>query len=121
LAFAWLFLLFDSPAPRFHDEVIVAKGDSATFIVPQHIWQDQNWAKYTAYNDGASPVTTGPWRLAFFAGRCPAVMARCWSEKPPLYRVNPERVARCFLYQEAPVLAHADVAETFVAPVASTG
>ena len=56
---------FNIPAPRFHDEVIVAKGDSATFIVPQHIWQDKDWAEYTAYNDGAGPVTTGPWRLAF--------------------------------------------------------
>ena len=56
---------FNSPAPRFHDEVIVAKGDSATFIVPEHIWKDVNWAEYTAYNDGAGPVTTGPWRLSF--------------------------------------------------------
>ncbi len=56
---------FNVPAPRFHDEVIVAKGDSATFIVPEHIWKDKDWAEYTAYNDGAGPVTTSPWRLAF--------------------------------------------------------
>jgi peptide/nickel transport system substrate-binding protein len=58
-------ITFNSPAPRFHDEVIVAKGDSATFIVPQHIWADKDWAEYTAYNDGAGPVTTSPWRLAY--------------------------------------------------------
>jgi peptide/nickel transport system substrate-binding protein len=58
-------ITFNSPAPRFHDEVIVAKGDSATFIVPQHVWQDKDWAEYTAYNDGAGPVTTGPWRFAY--------------------------------------------------------
>ena len=58
-------ITFNSPAPRFHDEVIVAKGDSATFIVPEHIWKDQNWAEYTAYNDGAGPVTTSPWRFAY--------------------------------------------------------
>jgi len=58
-------ITFNSPAPRFHDEVIVAKGDSATFIVPQHIWQDKDWAEYTAYNDGTGPVTTGPWRFAY--------------------------------------------------------
>ena len=58
-------ITFNSPAPRFHDEVIVAKGDSATFIVPKHIWEGQNWAEYTAYNDGAGPVTTSPWRLSF--------------------------------------------------------
>jgi hypothetical protein len=48
-------------------------------------------------------------------------MAHCWGEKPPLYRVNPEPVARCFLNPDVPVLAHADVAEAFVAPVASVG
>ncbi|MEM7538143.1 MAG: ABC transporter substrate-binding protein [Chloroflexota bacterium] len=56
---------FNSPAPRFHDEVVVAKGDSATFIVPQHVWDGENWAEYTAWNDGAGPVSTGPWRLSF--------------------------------------------------------
>jgi peptide/nickel transport system substrate-binding protein len=58
-------ITFNTPAPRFHDEVVVAKGDSATFIVPKHVWEDKNWAEYTAYNDGAGPVTTSPWRFAF--------------------------------------------------------
>jgi peptide/nickel transport system substrate-binding protein len=58
-------ITFNIPAPRFHNEVIAAKGDSATFIVPQHIWQDKDWAEYTAWNDGAGPVTTGAWRIAF--------------------------------------------------------
>ena len=58
-------ITFNSPAPRFHDEVIVAKGDSATFIVPQHLWEDKEWAEYTAYNDGDGPVTTGPWRFTY--------------------------------------------------------
>jgi peptide/nickel transport system ATP-binding protein len=50
-----------------------------------------------------------------FADRCPAVMAHCWNQKPPLYQVDAERVARCFLYQDKPVLKSANVAETFVA------
>ena len=58
-------ITFNAPAPRFHSEVIVAKGDSATFVVPEHIWKDQNWAEYTAYNDGKGPVTTSPWRFAY--------------------------------------------------------
>jgi peptide/nickel transport system substrate-binding protein len=58
-------ITFNSPAPRFHNEIIVAKGDSATFIVPQHIWQDKDWAEYTAYNDGDGPVTTSPWRFSY--------------------------------------------------------
>ena len=33
-------ITFNAPSPRFHNEVIVAKGDSATFIVPEHIWKD---------------------------------------------------------------------------------
>jgi oligopeptide/dipeptide ABC transporter ATP-binding protein len=53
-----------------------------------------------------------------FADRCPAVMAQCWTEKPPLYQVDAERVARCFLYPDKPVLAGADVAETFAPPTA---
>jgi peptide/nickel transport system substrate-binding protein len=58
-------ITFNSPTPRFHDEIIVAKGDSATFIVPEHIWKDANWAEYTAYNEGTGPVTTSPWRFAY--------------------------------------------------------
>lgn len=58
-------ITFNSPSPRFHDEVIVAKGDSATFIVPEHIWKDVNWAEYTAYNEGKGPVTTSAWRFAY--------------------------------------------------------
>lgn len=58
-------IIFNFPAPRFHNEVVVAKGDSATFIVPQHVWEGQDWAEYTAYNDGAGPVTTSPWRYSF--------------------------------------------------------
>ncbi|MEZ4867356.1 MAG: ABC transporter substrate-binding protein [Caldilineaceae bacterium] len=58
-------ITFNAPSPRFHDEVIVAKGDSATFVVPEHIWKDQDWAEYTAYNDGKGPVTTSAWRFAY--------------------------------------------------------
>ena len=47
-----------------------------------------------------------------FADRCPAVMAQCWTEKPPLYQIDAERVARCFLYPDKPVLASADIAQT---------
>lgn len=49
-----------------------------------------------------------------FADRCPAVMTKCWQQKPPLYRVETDRVARCFLYEDSPELEHADVVETFI-------
>ncbi len=49
-----------------------------------------------------------------FADRCPAVMAKCWTERPPLYQVDQQRVARCFLYEDLPVLEKVDVTATFV-------
>ena len=58
-------IVFNNPSPRFHETVIVASGDSATFIVPKHVWQDKDWAEYTAWNEGAGPVTTGAWRVSF--------------------------------------------------------
>ena len=58
-------LKFNFPAPRFHAEVVSFKGDSGSFIVPKHVWKDVNWAEYLNFNDGAGPVTTSPWRLAF--------------------------------------------------------
>lgn len=48
-----------------------------------------------------------------FADRCPLVMEKCWSQKPPLYRVDQQRAARCFLYQDQPTQDNPDVAETF--------
>jgi oligopeptide/dipeptide ABC transporter ATP-binding protein len=44
-----------------------------------------------------------------FASRCPAVMARCWNEPPPLYRTTAGSLARCFLYDGRPEVS-SDVA-----------
>lgn len=49
-----------------------------------------------------------------FADRCPAVMEKCWHEKPPLYQADSTRGARCFLYEKMPVVEAADVTSTFV-------
>lgn len=51
-----------------------------------------------------------------FADRCPAVMEKCWTQIPSLYRTSDNRIARCFLYEDQPVFAEADVAETFARP-----
>jgi peptide/nickel transport system ATP-binding protein len=75
----------------------------------------RNWARD---EEEAPPRAAEETRVSTgckFADRCPAVMAHCWSQKPPLYQVDAERVARCFLYQDKPVLKSANVAETFVA------
>lgn len=49
-----------------------------------------------------------------FADRCPHVMDKCWQQRPELYHTEPHRVARCFLYEDAPVLEGADVTGSFV-------
>lgn len=49
-----------------------------------------------------------------FADRCPAVMAKCWGNVPLLYQVDEKRVAKCFLYEDRPVLESADVTDIFV-------
>ena len=36
-----------------------------------------------------------------------------------LYRIDEQRAARCFLYQDQPVLETADVAETFILAAAA--
>ena len=56
---------FNFSSPRFHAEVVNYKGDSGTYIVPEHVWSQVNWSEYDAYNDGAGPVSTGPWRLSY--------------------------------------------------------
>lgn len=48
-----------------------------------------------------------------FADRCPHVMEKCWTQRPELYQTEANRVARCFLYEDAPVLAGADVTGSF--------
>lgn len=48
-----------------------------------------------------------------FANRCPRVMERC-RERPPLYRVDENRAASCFVYADRPVLAADHLDETFV-------
>ena len=43
----------------------------------------------------AAPSSVG----CAYATRCPAVMARCHRETPPLYEVESGRTARCFLFE----------------------
>lgn len=79
-----------------------------------HMRAVRNWAR----DEEEAPLRTAEeTRVSAgckFADRCPAVMTHCWTQKPPLYQVDTERVARCFLYQDKPVLESTNVAETFV-------
>jgi oligopeptide/dipeptide ABC transporter ATP-binding protein len=56
-----------------------------------------------------------------FAARCPAAMTKCWSERPGLYSLGANRVARCFLYEDQPDFTQADVARTFARPEVQPG
>jgi peptide/nickel transport system ATP-binding protein len=48
-----------------------------------------------------------------FAPRCPYVMEECWGTIPPLYQVDPDRVASCFLYKEHEALPSERIGEVF--------
>lgn len=45
-----------------------------------------------------------------FADRCPQVMEKCHSEHPNAFRIDEDRVASCYLYDEMPIANHAPVA-----------
>ncbi len=40
-----------------------------------------------------------------FTDRCPYVMPMCHENPPPLFRIDPQRAATCFLYRDRPALA----------------
>ena len=53
-----------------------------------------------------SGVTTG----CKFADRCPQVMDRCHDEHPTAYRIDDDRVASCYLYDDMPIATKTAVA-----------
>jgi oligopeptide/dipeptide ABC transporter ATP-binding protein len=46
-----------------------------------------------------------------FAPRCPYAMEECWSQVPPLFRIDDERAAACFLHRDAPPLPAEDIGD----------
>jgi peptide/nickel transport system ATP-binding protein len=46
-----------------------------------------------------------------FTSRCPFVMDKCRQAPPPLYKINPDRVATCFLYDQQPTIAREKLSE----------
>jgi oligopeptide/dipeptide ABC transporter ATP-binding protein len=51
-----------------------------------------------------------------FAPRCPYVMDDCWATPPPKYKLDPERLATCFLYRDRPAAPSDDVSGVFRPP-----
>lgn len=48
-----------------------------------------------------------------FASRCPHVMDKCRQAPPPLYQVDGDRVASCYLYEDQPALPGAELGTLF--------
>jgi peptide/nickel transport system ATP-binding protein len=48
-----------------------------------------------------------------FADRCPAVMDRCQTHKPPQYLINDHQLTRCFLYEDKGEMQSPDITSTF--------
>ncbi len=56
-----------------------------------------------------------------FAPRCPQAMDACWTTLPTRHVPDSERLAACFLYEDAPNAKTADIASAFRAPTPHTG
>jgi len=48
-----------------------------------------------------------------FASRCPHVMEKCSQSPPPLYQIDENQVAACFLYEDKPTLAGEELGQLF--------
>ncbi|MGW5362618.1 ABC transporter substrate-binding protein [Actinopolymorpha pittospori] len=51
------------PNPRFQLDYFSVKIHGSLAIVPQHVWEGEDPAKFKNYEAGKSPVFTGPYRL----------------------------------------------------------
>jgi peptide/nickel transport system ATP-binding protein len=54
-----------------------------------------------------------------FANRCPSVMPICTEVDPPLYRLDEQRAASCFLYQDRPTLETTAIDQVLALPTPS--
>src|SRR4030095_9908879 len=58
-------ITFKMPAPRFF-YFMTYKYDIGVYIVPKHIFQDQDWTTFKHFDvDKDWPVTTSPWQVVF--------------------------------------------------------
>jgi len=58
-------ITFKVPAPRFF-YFMTYKYDIGVYIVPKHIFQDQDWTTFKHFDvDKDWPVTTSPWQVVF--------------------------------------------------------
>jgi peptide/nickel transport system ATP-binding protein len=84
---------------------------------PDHPWSDE--PEPSAMGAQATPGKGCP-----FASRCPHAFDLCLKAEPPLYRIHPHQAGTCYLYQDQPMLAWADMDTVFKkeqAPIPSAG
>lgn len=59
----------------------------------------------------AAPAVTN--RGCKFANRCPHVMPVCYEQPPPLYQIDEQHAAACYLYEKSPGLFQAETTTNF--------
>lgn len=57
----------------------------------------ERWGSEMASQETGRDVSESGCR---FAPRCPHAMEECWDNMPPLYKTDPHRGSRCFLYRD---------------------
>ncbi len=100
------------------DEVIVDPKHPYTQLLIESIPQMRavrDWEREEEEGEGIqsldeSKISAG----CKFADRCPAVMDKCWNQPPPLYKLSDHRIAKCFIYEDQPVLESEDISKVFV-------
>jgi peptide/nickel transport system ATP-binding protein len=73
------------------------------------------WGRGRAQADSTAGSFTGELGCKF-ANRCPFAMAKCVKQPPPLYRLDANRVAACYLYDSAPTLEAEAMTDVFARP-----
>jgi peptide/nickel transport system ATP-binding protein len=101
------------------DEVIRAPKHPYTQLLIDSIPRMRAVRNWEQEGLESTPDTVGSTQKSVgckFANRCPAVMVKCWSEVPPLYRTSEKSVTRCFLYEDQPLFEAADIGNVFARP-----
>jgi oligopeptide/dipeptide ABC transporter ATP-binding protein len=104
------------------DEVIVNPKHPYTQLLVESIPQMRavrNWEQEE--ETGVTRDETRSLAGCKFAGRCPATMEQCWTQRPDLYRLEEKQIARCFLYEDRPTFGQVDIADAFVLPAHKPG
>lgn len=89
--------------------------NSIPFPNPKHRWGGDA----VVARSGAGPATSGTG--CKFAARCPYAMPKCIEQSPPLYRLDSNRVAACYLYEGSLLLKAEAMSTVFVRPTAQLG